>query len=514
MLSYTLRRLIASVFILLGASFIVYMLVAYSGDPLADLRSSNLPNKAAMMQQRTTLLHLDVPPPLRYFTWLGGAVKCVVPFAGSCDLGVTLKGQPVTAALSTAIPSTLQLVSSAAVLAIIIGIAIGVVTALRQYSTLDYGVTFITFLFFSLPIFWVAVLLKEFGAIGFNNFLVNPHIGTPVIVVLSVIAGLVWTIVIAGSWRRRGLTFVIAAAVSAGVLYYLSATSWFTAPSLGPVVIAATGVAIAYGATILFAGLQNRRALYSSLISVAVGVVLYFALKPMLDQGTLLMVAILALVAVGIGALIGYLMGGYDRGQSMKAATLTSFLVGAMILLDRFMQAWPGYMANERVRGRPVATIGSATPGLQGDFWVQGLDKFTHLILPTMALILISLASYTRYSRASMLEVMGQDYVRTARAKGLSERVVVTRHAFRNALIPLATIVAFDIGGLIGGAVITESVFSFRGMGALFLQGIFPNTDPNPVMGVFLMTGITAVVFNLLADLAYSGLDPRVRVKV
>ena len=86
------------------------------------------------------------------------------------------------------------------------------------------------------------------------------------------------------------------------------------------------------------------------------------------------------------------------------------------------------------------------------------------------------------------------------------------RHAFRNALIPLATIVALDIGALIGGAVITESVFSFRGMGVLFIQGV-SNTDPNPVMGVFLVTGITALVFNLVADLMYSALDPRVRVK-
>jgi peptide/nickel transport system permease protein len=220
----------------------------------------------------------------------------------------------------------------------------------------------------------------------------------------------------------------------------------------------------------------------------------------------------LGLLAIGVGLLVGYLMGGYDRGQSMKAAALTSFAVSFLILLDQFMQAWPAYMANPRIRNRPIATIGAETPGLEGDFWIQGLDKYTHLILPTIALILISLASYTRYSRASMLEVMGQDYVRTARAKGLSERVVVTRHAFRNAMIPLATIVAIDIGGLIGGAVITENVFTFKGMGQLFLTGLH-NVDPNPVMGVFLVTGITAVVFNLLADLTYSALDPRVRVK-
>ena len=96
-----------------------------------------------------------------------------------------------------------------------------------------------------------------------------------------------------------------------------------------------------------------------------------------------------------------------------------------------------------------------------------------------------------------------QDYIRTARAKGLSERTVVMRHAFRNALIPLATLVAFDIGGLIGGAIITETVFAFTGMGQLFVHAV-RNVDPNPVMGVFLVTGIVAMVFNLIADLVYS----------
>jgi peptide/nickel transport system permease protein len=176
------------------------------------------------------------------------------------------------------------------------------------------------------------------------------------------------------------------------------------------------------------------------------------------------------------------------------------------------MQAWPTYFDNSRVRGRPIATIGASTPNIEGDFWVLSLDSFTHLILPTSALILISLAGYTRFTRASMLEIMNMDYIRTARAKGLSERTVVMRHAVRNALIPIATIVAFDIGGLIGGAVITETVFSVRGMGFLFLDGI-QHVDPNPVMGVFVCVAITAMVFNLIADLAYSALDPRVRVK-
>jgi peptide/nickel transport system permease protein len=106
---------------------------------------------------------------------------------------------------------------------------------------------------------------------------------------------------------------------------------------------------------------------------------------------------------------------------------------------------------------------------------------------------------------------MNQDYIRTARAKGLHERTVVVRHAFRNALIPIATIVAFDIGGIVGGAVITETVFGWTGMGQLFLNGLRA-VDPNPVMAFFVVVGGLAILFNLIADLVYAALDPRIRV--
>jgi peptide/nickel transport system permease protein len=368
------------------------------------------------------------------------------------------------------------------------------------------------FLFFSLPIFWAAVLLKEYGAIGFNDFLKDPQIPIGIIVLIAVIAGLIAAAISTGNWKRRGLVFVIAAVVAAIILSALSLSGWFRTPGLGLVLIALTGVGIAFGITALSAGLRNRKALYSALTTVAVGVVVYFPIQGLLAAATPLMILILAIVTVLVGVGIGYLWGGYDRGQSMRSAGVTAFLVALLIVIDRFMQAWPQYFDNDRIRGRPIATIGSTTPGFSGDFWNMGLDRMTHLILPTTALILISIASYTRYSRGSMLEIMNMDYIRTARAKGLSERTVVMRHAFRNALIPLATIVAFDIGGLIGGAVITERVFSFNGMGTMFAQGLLA-IDPNPVMGFFIVVGITALLFNLLADLAYSALDPRVKVK-
>ncbi|NKX53734.1 ABC transporter permease [Arthrobacter mobilis] len=510
MLTYIARRLVTAVLILLGASFVVYQLTALSGDPLHDLRASNAPNKDQLIQQRIDLLNLDVPAPVRYFQWLGGAVRCVIPT--QCDLGYAINGQPVTEALGRAMGMTILLVSAAAVLAIVIGVALGIVTALRQYSTLDYGVTFMAFLFFSLPVFWVAVLLKEFAAIGFNNFLRDPHIPLQTILLIGLVSAVVWFVCAAGTLPRRFGAAAIGFVLAAAVMWVLSATGWFATPGLGLAVIALTGTAIAFGTTLLAAGLRNRRALYAALASAGAGVVLYFPIQPLLAQATGLMIFLLAVATVLAGLAAGYLMGGYDRRQNMSAAAITAFLTGGLILLDRYMQAWPAYMDNSRINGRPIATIGSQTPNLRGDFWIHGLDTFTHLLLPTIALLLISLASYSRYARSSMLEIMNMDYIRTARAKGLSERTVVMRHAFRNALIPIATIVAFDIGGLIGGAVITENVFAFAGMGQLFIKSL-ERVDPNPVMGVFLVTGIVALVFNLIADLVYSALDPRVRVK-
>ena len=219
----------------------------------------------------------------------------------------------------------------------------------------------------------------------------------------------------------------------------------------------------------------------------------------------------LAVVAILVGMGIGYLWGGDDRGLSARTGALTAILMGAVIFLDRSMQAWNAYSADPAIRGRPIKTIGDSQQGLEGDFWIHTVDLFTHLLLPTMALILISLASYTRYTRSSMLEVLNQDYIRTARAKGLTERTVIMRHAFRNAMIPLATIVAFDIGQLLGGAVITETVFQWDAMGRLFQQGLL-NSDPNPVMAFFLVVATVAVLFNIIADLLYAALDPRIRV--
>ncbi|MDF1479504.1 ABC transporter permease subunit [Leifsonia sp. H3M29-4] len=509
MATFVVRRLIASIFIFIAATYLMYVLTAFAGDPLEDLRTGNAPNKLELIEARTRLLNLDVPVFLRYFIWLGGIFGLT---GKGFDLGVTVQNQPVTVLLAQAAGSTLQLVTLASLIAIILGVIVGITTALRQYSGYDYGVTFLSFLFFSLPIFWVAVLLKQYLAIGFNDFLRDPHIEWWVIVALAILAGLIWGSIIPGSLRRKAITFGIATLATGGVLAYIELSDWFKYPHIGLPGVAVTAIGIAFGVTAISTGLRRKQALRASLVVAGIGIAIYFPfmawLSFYLDFWTFILLAV-ATVAISFG--IGWFMGGDDRMPVARTAAIVGFLVGGIIALDRFMQVWDDYAASGRIKGRPIATIGSQTPGLEGSLWVHGIDFFTHLLLPTVALILISFASYTRYSRASLLEVMNQDYIRTARAKGLTERTVVVRHAFRNALIPIATIVAFDIGGIIGGAVITERVFGWTGMGALFQNGL-DHVDPNPVMAFFLVTGGLAILFNLIADLVYAGLDPRIRV--
>jgi peptide/nickel transport system permease protein len=122
----------------------------------------------------------------------------------------------------------------------------------------------------------------------------------------------------------------------------------------------------------------------------------------------------------------------------------------------------------------------------------------------------VFVAGESRFQRAAMLEVMGSDYIRTARAKGLPRRTVIFKHAMRNAMIPLVTIWAFDFAALLGGSVITETIFSWPGLGPLLL-GAINRSDLNLMMGIVLLVSVLVIVFNLIADLLYAVLDPRIR---
>jgi peptide/nickel transport system permease protein len=138
------------------------------------------------------------------------------------------------------------------------------------------------------------------------------------------------------------------------------------------------------------------------------------------------------------------------------------------------------------------------------------LDRIRHIVLPALVLSVQIIAVYSRYMRASMLEVMQSDFMRTARAKGLPERRVIFRHAMRNALIPITTQLAIDIGTLAGGLIITEQVFQWPGMGKFFIDA-FRNGDYPQVLPWVMVTVTFVILFNLLADIAYAFLDPRIR---
>ncbi len=147
-----------------------------------------------------------------------------------------------------------------------------------------------------------------------------------------------------------------------------------------------------------------------------------------------------------------------------------------------------------------------------GWFPVSGRDTWKNLVLPAITLGTFSLARNTRLIRSSLLEVLGQDYVRTARSKGLAERTVILGHALRNALIPVVTVIGLQFGALLGGAVITETIFAWPGVGRLTVQAIY-NKDFPIVQASVTTLALIFVVINLLVDITYSYLDPRIRLR-
>jgi peptide/nickel transport system permease protein len=509
--SFLLRRLLGSALVVVLSTVIMYVLVDLAIDPLENLRVSTAPNKAEQIQRLTDELRLEDPIVVRYVDWARGAAGCLW---GDCDLGRNwLTNQEVTDSLTGAIANTLKLVTAATVLAIMFGCLVGIVSALRQYTGFDYSMTFIAFLFFSLPVPWVAVLAKAFLAIQFNDFLADPQLPTWLIVLSAGLWGLAVAGALGGNLRRRVTAFGSVATVVVAICVYLNLTEWFAQPSIGIVLLALLSVGIAVLMTVLSTGLGDRRALGSALTVAGIGIALYY---PMLyfwnavDESWPLIGGLLVLTIL-VGVAVGFAWGGPDRVQSARTAAFTAIPVAALLFIDRVLQSFDNYADSPLIRGRPIATVSSGTPNLGGSFWFGVIDSATHLLLPTLTLILISFAADTRYSRASMLEVLNQDYIRTARAKGLTERTVVMRHAFRNALLPLASVVPVDIITLVGGAVLTETVFGWSGMGKFFVDALNGN-QLNEVMAYIVIVGILAVVANFVADLLYTVLDPRIRV--
>ncbi|MCE3554172.1 ABC transporter permease [Pseudonocardia sp. RS11V-5] len=324
MLAFAVRRILYSIPVLIVASFIIFALGSASADPLAPLREKNPPAPPTVIEAERLRLHLDQPLLQRYFSWLGGV------FRGDFGPSVVSTAN-IGHDLGDRFLVTIRLIALAMVIALILAVVIGVLTAVKQYSKFDYAATFLGFLFLAMPAFWFAILLKQAG-VSFN-------------------------------------------------------------------------------------------------------------------------------LAVGSQA---------------------------------------------------ISTIGQASVPPPKGTGPYVLDILGHMVLPTISLALISYAAWSRFTRASMLEVMNSDYVRLARAKGLSRRTVMVKHALRTALIPLTTVTALDIASIIGGAVVTENVFQWKGMGDYLVTSIRTN-DVYATASWLLIAATVVIVFNLIADLLYGVLDPRIR---
>jgi peptide/nickel transport system permease protein len=318
-ITYVVRRLLYLIPVLFATSLIIFTFVSVSGDPLGQVRQ--IPNVSQVtIDNIIEENHLDRPLLVQYGYWVKEAV--------THKFGNTLlSDEPIWPDLKRVLGNTLQLIILAEIFSVMFAITVGVISAVKQYSIFDYGSTTLSFVGFSTPVFWFALILQ----IIFTNIYLN------------------------------------------------------------------------YGVRIFY-----------------------------------------------------------------------------------------------------TAQLSSPDPG---NFWI---DRLQHLALPVITLTVLGIAQFSRYMRASMLEVINSDYVRTARAKGLLERNVIMKHAFRNALIPLVTVVALDFGGLFSGAFATETVFALDGMGLYFLHAL-SDRDVYPLMAWLMVTSIIVVLFNLLADIIYGWLDPRIR---
>ncbi|MCC6985220.1 MAG: ABC transporter permease [Chloroflexi bacterium] len=193
----------------------------------------------------------------------------------------------------------------------------------------------------------------------------------------------------------------------------------------------------------------------------------------------------------------------------MGSAMPTFFFGIVMILLFSLIPKEAGWLyvpagLSESVRGYTIPLLGEVAAG-------SVKDRILHLILPVAVLTIVNISYYSRFVRGSMLEVMRQDYIRTARAKGLLERVVIMKHALRNALIPFITIVVFTLPGLFSGAIITESIFAWPGMGRLYLLAL-GDYDYPVAMAIFFIIAVLTVIATLLRDVLYTIVDPRIRL--
>ena len=224
------------------------------------------------------------------------------------------------------------------------------------------------------------------------------------------------------------------------------------------------------------------------------------------------------LVVVGslVGTVTGVVLGAWGAVRQYRLSDRVITVLSLIILsIPSFVLAGLLILAALRVNNitgvRIFSYTGETSPIPPGGIWDQFVDRIRHIVLPSLTLALGAAASFSRYQRNAMLDVLGEDFIRTARAKGLSRRRALFKHGLRTALIPLATLFAYGVSGLVVGAVFVEKIFGWHGMGEWVVQAI-TSQDTHVVATITLFTGAALLFAGLLSDVLYAALDPRVRV--
>jgi peptide/nickel transport system permease protein len=240
----------------------------------------------------------------------------------------------------------------------------------------------------------------------------------------------------------------------------------------------------------------------------------YFFNLPVTDliierlPATLLLVIASVLMAFLVGTTLGVLSSRKPNGllsQLVNVVSLIGFAAPVfwtgMMLVILFASMLPWF---------PISGMRSVELATDATGWADIIDVLHHLVLPTATLALVYVAQYSRLSRASMLDVLGSDFIRTARAKGLAEGIVLYKHALRNAVLPVITILGLQFGNVLAGAILVETVFNWPGLGRLAFESVLRRDYPT-ILGVLLFSSIVVVVMNQVTDLAYRVIDPRIK---
>src|ERR671933_2646783 len=224
----------------------------------------------------------------------------------------------------------------------------------------------------------------------------------------------------------------------------------------------------------------------------------------------------LLLIATIVGGILGVLAGAWGAIRQYQfsdhAVTMLSFVILSIpVFVLAVVLEIAAVGVNNAVGSKVFEYTGEFTPGLQGGFWTHAIDRLKPLVLPSVTLVLGEVAIFSRYQRSAMLDVLGQDFVRTAQAKGLRRRTALLKHALRTALIPAVTYFIYNFGILIVGATFTEKIFGWHGMGEWFVDSV-TRQDTNAVAAVTCSAAIMILLAGLVSDVAYAILDPRIRV--